>query len=78
MLVFRMSVEVAEEFYRRCAERGANTEETRTALLLEMAKEGLIDGLTHTNRTKEQYIKDISREQNVLDLTTKEGEEGEN
>lgn len=72
MLGFTLSVERLLEFWNLVAERKAETEEERIAILLEMAEEGKIDNVFQTKRTKEQYIKDISREQNVLDLTEKE------
>lgn len=69
MYSFEMDLGIAIEFYRRAKEANANTEEERTAILFDMAEEGLIKRVMQTQRTKEQYIKDLSKNFEVLDLT---------
>ncbi len=68
MIIFTMTYEVAEEFYARCKKRKAETEEERTAILVEMAREGLLMGVSQTERTREEYVEDLSKEFNVLDV----------
>lgn len=72
MLSFEMTLEVAVEFYRRKAALGAVTEEECTAVLLEMSREGLIKRITATNRTKEQYVSDLQKHYDVLDMREKD------
>lgn len=71
MLAFEMTLEVALEFYRRKQALGAVTEEECAAVLLEMAREGLIQRIMETKRTREQYIQDLQKHYDVLDCTEK-------
>lgn len=65
MLMWSMDVETAMEFYKRVAERGADTEKERTDILFELLEEGKISGLSATKRNKEQIIKDLKKNFNV-------------
>lgn len=69
MIAFMMTPAIAEEFWKRVIERGVKTEKERAAILVEMANEGLMLSVSETNRTKEEYVKDLSKEFRVLDVT---------
>lgn len=69
LTVFHLSSDAALEFYQRCLLENANTEQDRIALLVQMASEGKVEAVSQTGRSKEEYIRDISREQTVLDLS---------
>lgn len=69
MLAFEFTVDTALIFWQRVKERGADTVEEREEILLEMAREGLVTRVTKTNRTKEEYIKDLARHNKVLKVT---------
>ncbi len=56
-----MDAESAMIFYERKAALGAVTEEECNAILLEMAKEGLIKSISATERSKEQVIQDLAK-----------------
>lgn len=68
MFAFMMTPAVAEEFFRRAAERKADTEEARLLILAEMTKEGLMQGVVQTDRTEDQYVADLQKNFGVLDL----------
>lgn len=68
MLAFEMTIEVAEEFWRRVIKEGANTEPERTAILVKMAKEGLMNRVSYTERSKSVYVKDLSKEFRVVEI----------
>lgn len=74
MLSFEMTLATAVEFYERKKALGAVTEEECLAILLEMTHEGLIERITQTERTKEQYVADLQKNYDVLDLTEKPNE----
>ncbi len=69
LYAFQMDVATAQEFYRRCEEYKADTEKERHAILVQMVHEGLIKGVTATERTKEEYVQDLKRNFSVLDTT---------
>lgn len=69
LYAFQMDTNTAMEFYRRVDAYAANTEEERHSILIQMVHEGLIKGVTATERTKEQYVNDLKRNFNVLDST---------
>lgn len=71
MLSFEMTGEVAEEFFRRVQLLEIDNEETRTGVLIKMAKEGLITRVMETKRSKEEYVQDLQKNFNVLDVTSK-------
>lgn len=66
---FTLSLEALQEFYARCLLFRAETEKERIDVLVEMAQEGWVDAVSQTGRTKEQYINDMSKEFQILDLT---------
>lgn len=68
LYAFSMSIETAQEFYRRVQQYEALTEEDRNAILIQMVQEGLITDLTVTERSKEQYISDLAKNFRVLEL----------
>lgn len=57
---FRMDLDTAYEFYKRCGERNANTEESRIAILQELQKE------LRVIKLNEQDLKNTLRGKNVL------------
>lgn len=78
MFSFHMDVDTACEFYRRAAAAKAETEEARTKILIQMVEEGLITTVVQTNRTKEEYVSDLAKNFEVLDLTEAANEHEEN
>lgn len=69
MFVFSMVPEVAMLFYELCDEYKLTTEDERVSLLAFLAKEGLINSVSTTNRTKEQIVADYKKHFVVLDMT---------
>lgn len=69
LYAFTMDIAGAEEFYRRCQQYEAITEDDRNAILAQMAHEGLIKGVTVTKRSREEYIHDLERHFKTLDAT---------
>lgn len=69
MYAFRMTIAAASEFYRRCGLLTVDNEDARNALLLQMVEEGLVDGVTQTNKTPEEYLEHLKSHFDVLDLT---------
>ena len=71
--MFHMNVDTAMAFYERVAakellyERTLNEAE-RTEILVEMAKEGLIERVVGTNRSKQQVVEDLAKHSKILDL----------
>jgi hypothetical protein len=60
MKAFRLSIDQAILFYEICDELKADTEEKRVAVLQAMAQYGQVEGITETQKTKEEYIKHLS------------------
>jgi hypothetical protein len=60
MLAFRLTVDQAMLFFEVCQEIGADTEEKRLVVMQEMAKAGLVEGITDTKMTKDEYVKHLS------------------
>jgi hypothetical protein len=69
MYAFRMTMAVAAEFYRRAGLLEVDNEENRNNILLQMVEEGLVDGVTKTNKTPEEYLEHLKSKFDVLDLT---------
>lgn len=69
MYVFEMTADVALEFFRRVQLLDVDNEQNREAILFKMGEEGLLKRISATNRTKEDYIKAVSKEFKVLDMT---------
>lgn len=69
MMLFEFKdTDAAIEFWQRVRDRDAGSEEDRTRILVEMAKEGLMKRVIETNRTKEEIIDDWSKHFNVLSI----------
>ena len=68
MLSFSMDIETALEFWERVTKRKAETEEARTRILLELMAEGKMNTVIQTNRTKEEYIEDLKKNFNILEV----------
>lgn len=60
MRAFRLTLDQAVLFYEICDELKADTEEKRVAVLQAMAQYGQVEGITETQKTKEEYIKHLS------------------
>lgn len=73
MLGFQLTGDSFAEFLRRVEllEPWEDTEENRTKIMIQMANEGLIERVFQTERSKEEYIKDVKKHLKVLDLTNK-------
>ena len=69
MYAFRMTIAAASEFYRRCGLLETDNLENRNRLLLDMVGEGLVDGVTETTKTPEEYLAHLKKNFDVLDLT---------
>ncbi len=78
MTAFMMTPAVAEEFFRRCAEREAVTPKERAGILAELAREGQMISVTETKRSRTQYIKDLVKNFGRVLVVKKKGEEDEN
>lgn len=66
MRVNYLSLETAIMFFSLCQKLDLKTQEEREFLLDQMYKAGALDKVYETDRTKEQFIEDISRNFNVL------------
>jgi len=66
------NVDGALEYYTRVIERKPKTEEEKEAILCELVDEGYITRVVQTNRSKEQVIEDLSREQSILQIKPKD------
>lgn len=71
LYAFSMTVQVAQEFYRRVEEYKADTPADREAILVQMVHEGLIRDVVVTERSREQYVADLQKNFNVLDVSKK-------
>ena len=70
-VAWTMSVDTALEFYRRCIERNAKTEQEKVAILTELAQEGRMTSVTVTNKTKQEFIDDKAKHFKVLEIRRK-------
>ena len=65
-------------FYEICEELKADTEEKKVLVLDTMAKYGQVEGITETQKTKEEYIKHITEHfGNVLVVKPQEKQNGQ-
>ena len=65
-------------FYEICEELKADTEEKKVLILDTMAKYGQVEGITETQKTKEEYIKHITEHfGNVLVVKPQEKQNGQ-
>lgn len=61
-----MTADTAMEFFRRCHERGAKTEQERVDILIELAREGQMTNVVVTNKTRDEYIEDKAKHFKIL------------
>ena len=61
MQAFRLTADNALLFFELCHELKADTEESRLWLMGEMIKAGKVEQVTQTPKTKEEYIKHLSK-----------------
>ncbi len=70
MMLFEFpDVEAFARFWQVVWELDAHTEKERSEILLDFAKHGELKRVQQTNRTKEQLIKDWSKEFTIRDIT---------
>lgn len=77
MYTFSMDVDTTYEFFKRVQELGLKTEEERIHLLIDMYREGYPISVGQTNRDKDEYLRDLSKEFKVLDVTDYDKEDPE-
>lgn len=70
--MFYMTATEALEFFERVKLLKADTEEERVKLLIQMINEGSKISIGHTERDKEQILKDYSKHGRVLYIKPKE------
>lgn len=69
MLAFMMSVDQLELFYEICEKVGADTEEKKVLVALEMAQAGQINNVVKTKMDKKEYVEHLSKHfGNVLEF----------
>lgn len=66
LTAFQMTLENAILFFEVCGLLHLDTEEERITLMQAMAKMGKVDCVWTTERTKEQFIEDLTKHYNVL------------
>lgn len=71
-VAWTMTADTAMEFYRRCIDRHAETEEEKVKILTELAHEGKMTNVTATNKTRDEYIQDKAKHFNVLKIGKKD------
>jgi len=64
-----MTIAAAAEFYRRAGLLEVDNLDNRNKLLLQMVKEGLVDGVTETPKSPQEYLDHLKKNFDVLDLT---------
>ncbi len=69
MMVYTMSADVACLFYELCKDYALDTEQERVSLLNFLARQGLMNSVSTTQRTKQQIVADWQKHFDVLDLT---------
>ena len=67
-IAWEMTPEIAMEFFKRCSEQGADTEQERAAILKRFADEGKLIRVTATKRSKEKFIKDRAKHFKILHI----------
>ena len=65
MQAFRLTAANAELFFEVCHELKADTEEMRLQILGAMVQLGRVESIVETPKTKEEYIKHLSKHFNV-------------
>jgi len=71
-VIWQMSCAKAIEFFEICEAREAVTEEEKIKILVEMGKQGKLQRVWATKKSKEEFIKHLSREHKVLHVKPKE------
>lgn len=74
MLAFHLTADQAELFFKVCEMTGAETEEARTAVLLQMARHGDITNVVETKKSKDEYVDHLAKNFKVLKLEKKTNE----
>ena len=70
-IAWTMTADTAMEFFKRCHDRSANTEEERIKILIELAKEGQMNSVVVTDKMKEEYIDEKAKHFKVLKIGKK-------
>ena len=71
-VAWTMTADTAMEFYKRCMDRNANTEEEKVKILVELAEEGKMDHVVATDKTKEEYIAHKAKHYNIIEARKKD------
>lgn len=72
LFAFTLDSESLDEFFRRVDEYKAESKEDKDAILIQMVQEGIIKDVTVTERSKEQYVKDLSKNFKILQVNKEE------
>lgn len=62
-----MDAEVAEEFFRRCEQYHASSEQQRVAILRELAEEGKMKSVSYSESSKEKVIEELKKNFSTID-----------
>lgn len=65
-LAWTMTMDVAMEFFERCQERGAKTEQEKIDILFELTKEGKMSSIVSTRQSKDEYIEEKAKHFKIL------------
>ena len=71
-IVWTMTADTAMEFFQRCTDRKAETEDERMAVLVELMEEGKMTSVVATDKSKEEYIQDKAKHFKILEVGTDE------
>lgn len=76
MLVFQFKdSDAALRYWQVVCELHIDGVKEREEVLLDFAKNGEMAYVMHTERTKEELVRDWSRHSHIMDITAKKGEE---
>jgi hypothetical protein len=75
-IAFNFTVDDALEFFMRCKDANADTEEERLGIIKQMLLEGRKIGAFRTNRSPDEIAKDYAKHGKVLQIKRKEDDNG--
>lgn len=75
LIAVEFTLDQAEEFFKRCIARGVQTLDQKNEVIMEMIKEGKVQAVTETNRTKEQYVQDTAQHRGTVLVISPEGDQ---
>lgn len=65
-IAWMMTADTAMEFFKRCMETGAETEQEKVEILTDLAREGRMTSVTVTGKSREEYIQDKAKHFKIL------------